>query len=168
MVGLALSSSCPSPSRFVGKQVAARSARNVPTASTRSAAAVCDPVVAEERFQVREKLLHPAQTPPVDQAAAWANEMVLRETRGPGDMPNAMQRLERRHDLPAKTLWSLRYRRPKDIFASLYFKLGQAYQAECQRQMRRLSHELEITRLTTGAAHPALASTEALVAADHA
>ncbi len=117
---------------------------------------------------MREKFLHPVQKPPVDQAAEWANEMVLRETRGPGDLPNAMERLERRHALPAKTLWSLRYRRPKDIFASLYFKLGQAYQAECERQMRRLSHELEITRLATGAAHPALASTEALVAADHA
>lgn len=168
MVALATALSLPSPSRSVGARVAARSSRNSSTASTRSAAAVCDPVVAEEPFQVREKFLHPVQKPPVDQAAEWANDMVLRETRGPGDLPNAMERLERRHDLPAKTLWSLRYRRPKDIFASLYFKLGQAYQAECERQMRRLSHELEITRLTTGAAHPALASTEALVAADHA
>lgn len=116
---------------------------------------------------MREKLLQPAQTPPVDQAAAWANEMVLRETRGPGDMPNAMQRLERRHDLPAKTLWSLRYRRPKDIFASLYFKLGQAYEAECQRQMRRLSHELEITRAITGSAHSAVAAAEAALGPHH-
>ncbi|CAM5769922.1 hypothetical protein [Bosea minatitlanensis] len=116
---------------------------------------------------MREKFLQPVQKPPVDQAADWANEMVLRETRGPGDLPNAMERLERRHDLPAKTLWSLRYRRPKDIFASLYFKLGQAYQAECERQMRRLSHELEITRAIAGSAHPAVASAEALVGAGH-
>lgn len=114
-----------------------------------------------------ESPLRPVQTPPVDQAAAWANEMVLRETRGPGDLPNAMERLERRHGLPSKTLWSLRYRRPKDIFASLYFKLSEAYQAECERQMRRLSHELEITRAITGSAHPAVATAEAVLDAHH-
>lgn len=114
-----------------------------------------------------EKPLRAVQMTPLDRASAWANEMTLRETRGPGDMPNAMERLERRHGLPSKTLWSLRYRRPKDIFASLYFKLGQAYEAECQRQMRRLSHELEVTRAITGPEHPAVAAAEALLGADN-
>lgn len=111
--------------------------------------------------------LREAQTPEpneiVEEAAAWAEAMVSREARGPGDLPNAMERIARRYGIPHSVLWSLRYRRPKDLFASVYFKLRAAYEAECERQLRQLQHELEITKARAGAAHPAVVAAEAVV-----
>jgi len=59
----------------------------------------------------------------VDQAAVWARELTRQEARGPGDLSNAWRRLEARYGVPAATFWSLRYRKPKDILASVYFRL---------------------------------------------
>ncbi len=115
---------------------------------------------------MRETFLQLAQKTPaelVDEAARIANDLAAREMRGPGDLPNAMERLERRYALPSRSFWSLRYRRPKSICASILLKLLAAYQAECERQMRQLQHEIEITRLATGPAHPAVRAAEALV-----
>lgn len=99
----------------------------------------------------------------VDQAASWARELTQREARGPGDLNNAWQRLEARYGVPASTFWSLRYRKPKDILASIYFRLRGAYEAECERQMRKLRHELEVTKAIAGADHAAVRAAEALV-----
>ncbi len=33
-------------------------------------------------------------------ARSWANELLRRESRGPGDMENAMRRLETRYGIP--------------------------------------------------------------------
>lgn len=101
----------------------------------------------------------------VEQAAGWANGLVLREARGPGDLPNAMQRLEHRYGIPAQTFWSLRYRKPKDVLASIYFRLRAAYEAECERQQKLLRHELEITKAIAGPDHAAVLAAEAVVGA---
>ena len=119
---------------------------------------------------MRETLLQLAQKSPaalVDEAARIANDLATREMRGPGDLPNAMQRLENRYALPTRSFWSLRYRKPKSICASLLLKLLAAYEAERERQMRLLSHDNAITRLTTGPDHPAVRAAEALLGAHH-
>ena len=99
----------------------------------------------------------------VEQAASWARELTRREVRGPGDLENAWRRLEARYGVPVNTFWQLRYRRPKDIVASLYFRLSGAYQAECERQMRRLKYEIEITKAIAGPDHAVVRKIEALV-----
>jgi hypothetical protein len=48
----------------------------------------------------------------IDQARSMANELVLRESRGPGDMPNAMRRLESKSDSETRRCFMLRYRNP--------------------------------------------------------
>jgi len=81
----------------------------------------------------------------VEEAAHWAKAIVDREARCPGDLRNAMSRVARRNGLSVNLLWSLRYRKPKDILASAYFSLRSAYEAECERQLRLLKHELQET-----------------------
>lgn len=99
----------------------------------------------------------------VDQAAEWAKALTRSETRGPGDQPNAWRRLEARYGIPEYAFWSLRYRKPKDVAVSLYMRLQAAYRAECERQQRRLMHEIEITKEIAGANHAAVRAAEALV-----
>ena len=96
-------------------------------------------------------------------AQEWANELVRREARGPGDLENAMRRLEARYGIPWRMFWSLRYRPPADVLTGLFFKLRDAYHAECDRQMRILEHEIEITKLKAGPDADSVRSAEALV-----
>ncbi len=102
----------------------------------------------------------------VEDAASWARSLTKTEVRGPGDMEGAWRRLENRHDIPWRLFWALRYRRPKRIAASLYFRLMDAWNAEQERQLRRLKHELEITKATAGPDHPAVGAVQALVGED--
>lgn len=90
----------------------------------------------------------------IDDAARWARELTRAESRGPGDMRNAWHRLERRYGVPARTFWALRYRRPKDLWTSIYLRLRSAYEAECLRQAERLRHEIELTKAVAGADDP--------------
>lgn len=99
----------------------------------------------------------------VEQASGWARALVRRESQGPGDTENAMRRIEARYGVPFAALWALRYRHPKGVLASIYFRLHAAYQHECERQMRLLRHELEITRQTAGADRAAVAAAQAVV-----
>lgn len=100
----------------------------------------------------------------VDEAASWADVLIGREHRGPGDTIDAARyRLARKHGVPERSLWALRYRKPKDIAGSVYRALQRAYEAECRRQEAKLRHELEITR-----ALPATAAREALIAKSEA
>ena len=99
----------------------------------------------------------------VEQAANWAKDLTARESRGPGDLENAWRRLEARYGVPASTFWALRYRRPKDILTSLYFRLRAAYQEECSRQIRKLEHELAITKAISGPYDAAVAAAQAVV-----
>lgn len=85
-----------------------------------------------------------------DEAKGWARDLVARESRGPGDTENAMRRIEARYGIPFGVIWSLRYRPPRDIMASVYFRLRAAYEDACERQMRALAHDLEITKALAG------------------
>lgn len=102
----------------------------------------------------------------VASAQKWASDLVQRESRGPGDMENAMRRLESRYGIPWRTFWSLRYRPPTDLFVSVYQRLEAAYQAERHRQMRLLQHEIEITSIVAGPDAPAVRAGLALVDAE--
>ena len=83
----------------------------------------------------------------VDEAATWADLLVRREHRGPGDTIDAARaRAARKHKLPEQALWALRYRKPKRIWADLYKKLEMAVAAEIQSQEARLAHEIAITK----------------------
>jgi hypothetical protein len=83
----------------------------------------------------------------VDEAAHWAEALLQRTYRGPGDtIEAASYRAEQKYGVPAQTFWSLRYRRPKDILASVYRTLQAAYEAECGRQEAKLRHELELVK----------------------
>ncbi len=81
----------------------------------------------------------------VAEAQEWAKALVQHEARGPGDLKNAMRRLEQRYGVEYSTFWSLRYRPPREIFVSVYERLRAAYLAECERQERLLKHERAIT-----------------------
>lgn len=87
----------------------------------------------------------------ITDARTWANELVRRESRGPGDMENAMRRLEARYGIGWRTFWTLRYRSPDDVFVGVYLQLKAAYESECSRQERLLRHEREITKAKASA-----------------
>lgn len=99
----------------------------------------------------------------VDQAASWARWLTNREARGPGDMENAWRRLATRYGVDWRVFWALRYRKPRGIETSIYARLCAAYQAECERQMRKLRHELEITKQIAGPDHASVAAASAVV-----
>jgi len=102
----------------------------------------------------------------VERAARMAEALWNKVYVGLGDTQEAaMHRAEQRYGVPAQTFWALRYRRPKDILASVYMRLTLAYSAECERQEAKLAHELEIAkRLPQTPARLALvAETEALL-----
>lgn len=85
----------------------------------------------------------------VEDAAEKASWLVCRESRGPGDLPNAMRRISSRYGVPYRVLWALRYRRPADMLVSVYCRLCEAYEAECERQRKLLDHELSISQART-------------------
>jgi hypothetical protein len=103
----------------------------------------------------------------VDEAARWAKWLTHAEARGPGDMEPAWRRLEARYGVAWRTFWALRYRKPREITASVYARLSAAYQAERERQLRLLQHDMEITRTIAGPDHAAVRSAQALVGEDH-
>lgn len=80
----------------------------------------------------------------VSEAKEWASAMVLREMRSPGDMENAMRRLESRYGIPWRIFHNLRYRPPSDVLVGVWRQLRAAYEAECERQERLLAHERHI------------------------
>ena len=83
----------------------------------------------------------------VEEAAGWADMLVRREHRGPGDtLDAARMRAARKHRLPEQVLWALRYRKPKRIWADIYKRLEMAVAAEVKSQEARLAHEIELTR----------------------
>ena len=104
---------------------------------------------------------------PVDEAANWANELVKRQHRGPGDtVEAAMHRASTKYRIEHQTLWRLRYRKPKDMMLKAYLRLKAAYEAELSRQEAKLAHELEITKTlrgTNGSPSPAEVEAEALL-----
>lgn len=86
------------------------------------------------------------ETPPmsVEAATEYVRTMVQRESRGPGDLDNAMQRLEARYGLPFWSMWHLRKGKAKTVEASLLARIRGAYLDMCQRQASNLLHEIEM------------------------
>ena len=104
----------------------------------------------------------------LDEAVEWSKSLTRMRARGPGDTENAMRMIEREYGVDYWLLWRLRYRRSvlKDIGVSAYMRLKAAYQAECERQMRKLQHEIEITEAIAGADCAAVGAAKALVGED--
>ena len=80
----------------------------------------------------------------VEEAKRLVRELIQIESRGAGDTENAMRRLGNRYGIPWRTFWTLRYRTPRDVFVGVYQKLQTAHRVECERQIERLRHELEV------------------------
>jgi len=100
----------------------------------------------------------------LEQAAGWSRDLTRMKARGPGDTENAMRQIEREYGVDYWLLWRLRYRLNslRDIGVSAYMQLREAYQAECERQVSRLRHEIEITEQIAGSASPAIRAAKAL------
>lgn len=102
----------------------------------------------------------------VDRAERLTRAMVERETRGSGDTEAAMRRIEMKYGVSYSDLWALRYRKPKRIWADVLERIRAAYEAQRQEQMRRLQHDIEITKAISGADCAAVRAAEALVDKD--
>lgn len=84
----------------------------------------------------------------VEDAQRWADFLIKREFKGPGDtLDAAMARCERKHRVSRSVFWSLRYRPPMDMLVSVYMTLRDAYEAELSRLDRKLEDELRIAEL---------------------
>ena len=101
----------------------------------------------------------------LDEAAEWSKSLTRMRARGPGDTENAMRAIERDYGVDYWLLWRLRYRRSvlKDIGVSAYMRLKAAYQAECERQLRKLQNEIARTEAIAGADCAAVGAAKALV-----
>jgi hypothetical protein len=101
----------------------------------------------------------------LDQAARWSKDLTRMKARGPGDTENAMRMIEREYGVDYWVIWRLRYRlhEIKDIGVSVYMKLANAYQSECERQARKLQQEIEITEAIAGSRHPAVCAAKAIL-----
>ena len=80
----------------------------------------------------------------VEAATDYVRTMVQRESNGPGDLDNAMRRLEAKYGLPFWTLWHLRKGKAKTVEASLLARIRGAYLDMCQRQASNLLHETKM------------------------
>lgn len=101
----------------------------------------------------------------IDQAVGWSKDLTRAQSMGTGDVERAMRNVERIYGIDYWTLWRLRYRRQeiKTIGVSVYMRLREAYQAECERQMRMMRHELERTKAIAGPDAPAVVAASTLV-----
>jgi hypothetical protein len=83
------------------------------------------------------------ETPPmsVEAATDMVRKMVQRESRGWGDLDNAMERLERRYGLPFWTVWYLRKGKAKTVEASLLARIQGAYLDMCAKHASNLLNE---------------------------
>lgn len=104
----------------------------------------------------------------LDQAATWSKDLTRMRSRGPGDMENAMRSLERDYGIDYWFIWQLRYKRErlKFLSVSVYERLRAAYQAECERQVRKLTHEIKITEEIAGPDSAAVRAAKVLVGED--
>jgi hypothetical protein len=84
----------------------------------------------------------------VQDAQGWADFLIKREFKGPGDtLDAAMARCERKYRVSRSVLWGLRYRPPKDLLVSVYMRLRGAYEAELAKLDRRLAEEIRTAEL---------------------
>jgi hypothetical protein len=102
----------------------------------------------------------------VSDAREWARQMVHAESRGSGDLDRAMAAVARRCGVTVSLIRSLHYRPPKDLWASCYFKIASAYRAECERQARKIEHEIAITSAKVGSTSVFVRAAAALAGAE--
>lgn len=95
----------------------------------------------ESKHQVHENM-NSTQT-----ATGYVRRMIEYETRGWGDMDNALARLEVRYQLPRWTLNNLRTGRAKSVEAGVFARIRVAYLDLCERQVERLQHEIAIEKV---------------------
>jgi hypothetical protein len=74
--------------------------------------------------------------------------LVNGECRGPGDLENAMRRVEQKWGIPVSVSWALRYRKPKTIAADIYARHVQAVETFRETQLQRLQDERTTTKAT--------------------
>ena len=100
-------------------------------------------------------------------ASAWADHLVARESRGPGDTDEARRRVASRHRIPYSTFFALKWRKPKcpQRIRGIYEQMREAYIHECLRQVKCLEQEIAITKALSGPDDPAVVEAEALVSA---
>ena len=95
----------------------------------------------------------------VNKAAKWAEALLTRVHRGPGDnIDSAMHRAEQKYGIPAQTFWALRYRRPKEMGVAAWAFIKSVYDAECGRQEAIVRHDLTVLK-----ALPRTADRQALI-----
>lgn len=101
----------------------------------------------------------------LDRAANWADLMVKRESRGPGDIDNARHRVAQRHGVPYSTFFALKWRKPKcpQRIRGIYEQMREAYLNECKRQVACLEQEIQITEALSGPDHSVVVEVKALV-----
>lgn len=92
--------------------------------------------------QQEKKVMSSAQM-----ASGYVRRMVENETRGWGDMDNALTRLEAKYGLPFWTLQNLRTGRAKTVEASLFNRIKAAFVDQCGRHAARLLHEAEMAKV---------------------
>lgn len=104
------------------------------------------------REQFKKDLISEQVMSSVEVAADYANRMIEREARGPGDTEEAMRRIEARTGVGYWTLWGLRYRRRdlKTIAADQFNRIRAAYLSTCERQLHALQHELALEKARCG------------------
>jgi hypothetical protein len=95
----------------------------------------------------------------VKKAQEMARAIIAREAISGRDQGEAMRIASRKYGIPYGALWALRYRAPKDIFASVFFAIQSAHEAMCEQQRRKLQHELVLAKAR--GAHPDLIRTVA-------
>lgn len=69
----------------------------------------------------------------VEEAKGWARELVVSDSRMPGDYKNAMRRVARKAAVPFHLIWSLHYRPPKSIDVGQWAALGNFYAGQRQK-----------------------------------
>lgn len=80
---------------------------------------------------------------PVDKAEKWALALVAAEiAQFSVSMEDAIRRVARRARVTPTLIWSFHYRKPKDVWASAYVRLKEAYERERARQLGRFEDEL--------------------------
>ncbi len=80
-------------------------------------------------------------------ARDWASALEEREqTRSGVSLPNARATVARRIGVAPGSLENLRRGRSKGVRAFLYEKIRAAFIRECEQEMARLAHELEMAR----------------------
>jgi hypothetical protein len=115
------------------------------------------------RFAKVKKDLPVSDAVYIDAAQKWSKALTRMKSRGIGDTENAMRLIEREYGIEYGFLWSLRYRRERlrTISISVYESIRAAYRAECERQKRKLDHEIYITEKIAGPDNSAVASARA-------